>query len=70
MSENEKYFTVLKELGGLLQEKNDRIALLEWQLDKLKSNISSVEKQKGNHNEINTRRQKESESLLQNNEAV
>lgn len=68
MSENEKYLTVLKELGEILQSKNDKIALLEWQLNKLKADIACVEKQKGNNNEIHTRRQRE--TLLQNNEAV
>ena len=43
MTEVEKYNELLKELGQLLKEKNDRIAVLEWQIDSLGRKVQELE---------------------------
>lgn len=43
MTEMEKYQELLKEVGQLLKEKNDRIAVLEWQIDTLGRKVNELE---------------------------
>lgn len=43
MTATEKYSELLKEVGQLLKEKNDRIAVLEWQIDSLGRKVKELE---------------------------
>lgn len=43
MTESQKYSELLKEVGQLLKEKNDRIAVLEWQIEGLERKVKELE---------------------------
>ena len=43
MTESQKYNELLKEVGQLLKEKNDRIAVLEWQIEGLERKVKELE---------------------------
>ena len=43
MTDNEKYQALLKEVGELLDNKNNRIAVLEWQLEQFKQKVAELE---------------------------
>jgi len=43
MTAIEKYNELLKEVGQLLKEKNDRIAVLEWQIEGLERKVLELE---------------------------
>jgi phage shock protein A len=43
MTAIEKYNELLKEVGQLLKEKNDRIAVLEWQIEGLERKVKELE---------------------------
>ncbi len=43
MTATEKYSELLKEVGQLLKEKNDRIAVLEWQIEGLERKVQEME---------------------------
>jgi hypothetical protein len=43
MTATEKYSELLKEVGQLLKEKNDRISVLEWQIEGLERKVKELE---------------------------
>ena len=43
MTESQKYNELLKEVGQLLKEKNDKISLLEWQVRGLERKVQELE---------------------------
>lgn len=43
MTEQQKYLEVLKELGGLLREKNDIISFKDYQIIDLKKKLEKAE---------------------------
>lgn len=43
MTDNEKYQELVKEVGQLLKEKNDKIAVLEWKLRGLERKVEELE---------------------------
>lgn len=43
MTEIQKYNELLKEVGQLLKDKNDRIAVLEWQIEGLERKVLELE---------------------------
>lgn len=45
MTEENKYNALLKEIGALLQQKNDRIMFQEFELSTLRKNLEEAEKQ-------------------------
>lgn len=45
MTEENKYSALLKEIGALLQQKNDRIMFQEFELSTLRKNLKDAEKQ-------------------------
>lgn len=44
MTNREKYEAVIEGLGELLKEKNEKIGLLEWQLEEAKKELKAAEK--------------------------
>lgn len=46
MTSEQKYAELLKELGEILMRKNDKISVLEWQVEDLKKKLAEIESDK------------------------